>query len=217
MKQTESFSFVRILLVWVIFRVVLFAPSWCLADTPTTEMNWPPEIGSQYPNLRLIDGSGKTFALDSLKGKVIIVELSAMSCPASQALTGAHRFGGFRGVSPQPGLPTFEEVFERYSKGLKIKGDPDLALVQIVFYDMDMKAPSVEELRAWIAHFKLTGMKNYYIVAAPASLTASTSREMMPGFHLIDKKFTLRKDATGARQQLLYTELIPAVGDLVGE
>ncbi len=201
---------------FLIYSLVI--PLLAHADAALPETNWPPKIGSEYPNLQLLNADGKSFSLNSLKGKVIIIELSAMSCPATQAFSGAHRFGGFRGISPQPGLPSFEEVFERYSDGLKIKGDPDLAFVQIVFYDMNLKAPAPQELRDWISHFKLSDLKNAYILAAPAALTNVTSRSLIPGFHLLDKKFVLRNDASGtARQPLLFSELIPAVGNLVSE
>ena len=50
------------------------------------DFTWPPKIAEPYPDLQLIDQTGKTVKLSSFKGKVILLEPLGMTCPACQAL-----------------------------------------------------------------------------------------------------------------------------------
>ena len=59
---------------------------------------WPPRVGERYPNLRLLNSRGERIALDSLAGRVILVEPIGMDCPACNAFAGGNRpgAGGFQ-------------------------------------------------------------------------------------------------------------------------
>ena len=72
-------------------------------------IDWPPKLGEPYPDLLLIDASGRELRLSSLKGKVLLIEPIGMNCPACQAYAGGGARGGFRGVSPQGDLRSIEE------------------------------------------------------------------------------------------------------------
>src|SRR5688572_24202884 len=56
---------------------------------------WPPEKGQAYPDLTLIDQEGTPTRLLDFKGKVILVEIVGMSCPACVAFSGGQRSGAF--------------------------------------------------------------------------------------------------------------------------
>lgn len=200
-------------LIGVFLGLLCFLPSFAYAQE-----QWPPNPGSPYPDLRLIDESGKPFQLSTLKGKVLVVKFGAMACPATQALSGAHTAGGFAGINPQPGLSSFDQMFERYTHGLNLTADSDdIAFVHILFYDATgNRAPTAKELARWNKHFS-NDKSNHITVAAPAELTRRTPRASIPGFQLVDQKFILRSDATGANQRLLYSELLPSVGPLLAQ
>src|SRR5262245_59866084 len=89
---------------------------------------WPPVEGQAYPDIDLIDQNGKAFKLSDFKGKLIIVEPTAMTCPACQALSGAHGVGSFGDVVPQPGISSIHTFFPIYAGGLKLPR-PDIILV----------------------------------------------------------------------------------------
>src|SRR5688572_2017772 len=67
---------------------------------------WPPVPGEPYPDLTLLDDEGRSVSLSQFKGKVILLEPTAMTCPACQAFSGGNLqgIGGFSGVAPQADL-----------------------------------------------------------------------------------------------------------------
>ena len=73
------------------------------------DFNWPPKLNEPYPDLHLVDQDGKLTRLSEFKGKIILVEPIGMPCQACQAFCGGHHVGGFRGIRPQPSLPSIEE------------------------------------------------------------------------------------------------------------
>ena len=42
-------------------------------------MPWPPRVGEAYPDLRLVDQTGRTTSLSSFKGHVLLVEMIGMT------------------------------------------------------------------------------------------------------------------------------------------
>jgi hypothetical protein len=83
----------------------------------------------------LLNSRGERIALDSLAGKVILVEPIGMDCPACNAFAGGNRpgTGGFQGVQPQGGLPSVEELLESYAEGVSLSDDR-IALVHLLLY-----------------------------------------------------------------------------------
>jgi hypothetical protein len=176
---------------------------------------WPPRTGEAYPDLTLLDSSGNLFKLSSLKGKVILVEPIGMSCTACQALSGGHTCGGFLGVSPQPGISSLDENLARFGGGLTLD-NPNIAYVQVVIFNLDLKTPSVTEVRAWADHFKLTGRPNVYVLVGTPAMLTQASFDMIPGVHLVDRGFVLRSEHFGhGGGSDLYRELLPMTATLV--
>ena len=97
---------------------------------------WPPRVGEAYPNLQLRNSLGERVALEAFKGRVILVEPIGMDCPACNAFAGGNRPGsaGFRGVRPQRGLPSVEEILRDYAGGASLLDDR-LVLVHLLLYD----------------------------------------------------------------------------------
>jgi hypothetical protein len=176
---------------------------------------WPPRTGQSYPDLALLDSNGNPFRLSSLKGKVILVEPVGMSCVACQALSGGHTCGGYLGITPQPGIDSLEDVLARFGSGLRFD-NPNIAYVQVVIFNLDLKAPSVAEVRAWADHFNLSGRPNVHVLAGSPQMLTQASFNMIPGVHLVDRSFVLRSEHFGhGGGSDLYGELIPMASTLV--
>ncbi len=210
-------------------RGILFSAMACLllaagcSATPTaqppteTGTQWPPVLGEPYPDLRLMDYTGKELRLSDFKGKVIVVEPIGTTCPACNAFSGAADVGGFEGVTPQSGLPSIESLFPQYAGGIGLN-DSRIEFVQILFYNRDMKAPSLEETRQWAKHFGADRRANWHVLAARPEMLGPASYDMIPGFQLIDKQFILRSDSTGhSPHDDLYQTLLPMVPKLLDE
>ena len=175
--------------------------------------NWPPELGQRYPELELVDQTGSVTRLADYEGKVILVELVGMSCPACVSLSGGREKGNFERVAPQPDLDSLDKYLRKYGR-IRLD-DPRLVFVQIVLFNQDLRAPSPEDVAQWARHFGLDREKNRIVLAGSLPLASSLSRELIPGFHLIDKQFVLRGACHGGDTSSLYTELLPRVRELL--
>lgn len=186
---------------------------------PAPDHIWPPRLDEPYPDLNLLDASGNRVSLSSFKGNVILLEPIGMTCPACNAFSGANRgeIGHFEGIVPQRGLKSIEELMPEYSWGTETSDDR-LVFVQLLLYDLKMKAPLVEDARNWAEHFKLNECDNCVVLVGKDYLIGDASYNMIPGFQLVDKDFFLRYDSTGHRPTHdLWTELLPALPGLLRE
>jgi len=176
---------------------------------------WPPRVGEPYPDLQLLDQTGTRRRLSSFKGRVLLVEMIGMTCPACQGLSGAGTRGTFGGVDSDGGLPSIDDLIARYAPGVAFPGD-DLVFVQILLFDMRMGPPTADDARAWAAHFGRDVREHEYVLAGEAALHNQASYVMVPGFQLVDRDFVLRWDATGHQPRHdLYAELLPAIPALL--
>lgn len=177
---------------------------------------WPPRIGEPYPDLRLVDQTGRVTALSELKGRVLLVEMIGMTCPACQGFSGAKRDGLYGGVASDGGLPSIDELLPQYARGVHLSDD--LVLVQILLFDMQMGAPTAADARDWAAHFHRDVAQHQYVLAGGPALHNQASYVMVPGFQLVDRRLVLRWDATGhTPRHNLYTELLPAIPAILAE
>jgi hypothetical protein len=187
------------------------------APQPEAPSPWPPRVGEAYPDLRLVDQTGSTTSLSSFKGRVLLVEMIGMTCPACQGFSGAKKVGTFGGVGSDGGLPAIDELVPQYATGVKFPSD-DLVFVQILLFDMQMGAPGAADARAWAEHFHRDAAKHQYVLAGGPALHNNASYVMVPGFQLVDRKFVLRWDATGHNpRHNLYRELLPALPGILAE
>jgi hypothetical protein len=175
---------------------------------------WPPVVGAAYPDLVLRDCFGKVFHLSSLRGKTILVEPVAMSCPACQAFAGGHEMGTFEGVAPQDGIESMEANLQRFAHGLRLD-NPNLAYVQVVIYNAKLEAPTVAEVRGWADHFHLTDKPNVHVLVGTKAMISDASFNLIPGLHLVDRSFVLRSAHSGRGGSDLYLELLPLTASLV--
>lgn len=177
---------------------------------------WPPVVGKSYPDLQCVDQTGRRMSLSELKGKVILVEPVGMPCKACVALAGGHECGPLDGVEPQSDLKSIEAYAREYG-GFELDDDR-MAVVQILFYNQQMQSPTAEDARRWATHFGMDRAKNRVVLAADPYLLGQATRDMIPGFQIIDKDFILRYDSTGHKPKHdLYTELLPNVRGLLEE
>jgi hypothetical protein len=177
---------------------------------------WPPRVGEPYPDLQLVDQTGRLTPLASLKGRVLLIEMIGMTCPACQGFSGAKQRGTFGGIDSDGGLPSIDDLLVQYARGASF-GD-DLVLVQILLFDLKMGAPTADDARAWAAHFHRDAAKHQYVLAGGPALHNQASYVMVPGFQLVDRRFVLRWDATGhTPRHNLYTELLPAIPAMLHE
>lgn len=183
------------------------------SNAQAAKLQWPPQLNSPYPDLELMSTSGKKVKLSSFKGKVILIEPIGLSCPACQAFVGADAQGGFKGVSPQQGLPSIETLLKR--NGIS-PADANLQRVQLLLYSPSMNAPTLEEAQEWGKHFGFGQAANELILMGEQTYINNDSYNMIPGFQLIDKNFVLRSDATGHHPKNdLYRELLPMIKQLL--
>lgn len=177
---------------------------------------WPPVLGQAYPDLDLIDQDGQFFKLSYLKGKIIIIEPVGMNCAACQAFSGAQRYGALQNNAVQPGLESLEALFPRYARSLKLP-HPEIVVVQILLYDMEMHMPEKTHAKIWAEHFRKEKNQNFFVAVSPLDLRGQASYNLIPGFQLIDQNFALRVDSTGHNpMHNLYTQLLPSAPVLLG-
>jgi hypothetical protein len=182
------------------------------------EFAWPPVPGEPYPDLKLLDEEGRTVSLSQFKGKVILLEPTAMTCSACQAFSGGNRpdIGAFPGGSPQADLVDIDVGVDRYAGGISLQ-DPNVVFVQLMLYNSSNQAPSAAEVRKWRDHFKLRQRypQMVFLVADPRMI-GQASYDMIPGFHLIDRDFRFVSDASGHHPRNdLWRDLLPELGRLL--
>ena len=179
---------------------------------------WPPRVGERYPNLQLLNSRGDRIALESLAGKIILVEPIGMDCPACNAFAGGNRpgSGGFQGVKPQSGLPSIDQMLKQYAGGTSL-ADDRIALVHLLLYRPGRDGPpDVQMAQLWAKHFEIEASENMLILVGEPYLIGTASFNMIPGFQLIDADFVLRFDSSGHHPTHdLWRELLPAIPSLV--
>ncbi len=178
---------------------------------------WPPRVGESYPNLVLRDPEGRPVHRSSYRGKVLLIELIGLTCSACNAFAGAgeNGIGGFRGIQPQNGLASIESYVESYGGGVRID-DPGLVLVQILFFDTQNKVPTLEDARDWVNHFRLDLHPNLVVLVGDERFLNRQTRDLIPGFQLVDRNFILRSDSAGhSPTHNLYKHLLPRIGELL--
>jgi thiol-disulfide isomerase/thioredoxin len=186
-----------------------------LHGQPKQDFAWPPQLNEPYPDLHLVDQTGTAVRLSDFKGKIILVELIGIPCPACQAFSGGHKVGGFKGVAPQPDLASIEESARKY--GRFDLSNERIVKVHVLLYSMSMRAPTPRDAKAWADHFGLDRSKNEIVLAGLSSMISEETYQMIPGTQLIDQEFILRVDSTGrsARKHDLYRVLLPHVRKLL--
>lgn len=171
------------------------------ADLPDP---WPPVVGEVYPDLELVDHQGHEFRLSSLEGKIVILEPIGMNCPACQGFSGGNEVGGLGGFQPQRGALALERYLESYAPEVSLR-DPDLVLLQLLLYDLEMRAPGADDARLWADHFPSDFGRR--IVAAPQrSLISQASYDLIPGFQLLDRERVLLSDSSGHQPRHSLTD-----------
>lgn len=181
---------------------------------------WPPRLGEAYPDFEVQMQDGKIHRISGLKGKIVVVEMVGMNCPACLAWAGASKKGTLDGITPQANLTPIEDTFQQYA-GVSLD-DPRVVFIQLLLFNMQMKSPTAKDVERWSNHFH-SGMKKKPIVlaGAPEFLQPpyyQKTYDLIPGFQLIDKKGVLRYDATGHNpRHNLWSDLLPAVRRVLAE
>ncbi|MEM7137031.1 MAG: hypothetical protein AAF500_10655 [Myxococcota bacterium] len=177
---------------------------------------WPPVVGRPYPEIALLDQSGRVTSLSELRGKVVLVELVGMTCKACHAFAGGNEpsTGRFRSITPQKGLGSIDHYAQRFGK-LSLD-HPDVVFVQLVLYGMDGQTPpSLEDIQAWSRHFGMDRYRNEIVLLGDERFISPQTRRLIPGFHLIDRQGILRAmNSNDPRSDNLYTSLLPSMGQL---
>jgi hypothetical protein len=187
-----------------------------LASKTTEELPfaWPPVLNAEYPDLQLVDQTGKLTRLSDFRGKIILVELVGTPCSACQAYAGGHQRGTYRGGKCQANLESIDIYAGRYG-GFDLKSK-NAVLVQVLLFNESMQAPTAEDAAAWAKHFGMDRAKNQIVLVGLPAMATRESYDMIPGFHLVNRQFRLDRESAGhAPLHNLYTELLPRMGKLV--
>ncbi len=181
---------------------------------PALPHAWPPAKGQPFPALELLDIHGASVQLSSLAGKVLIVEPVGLSCPGCQAYSGGAHAGGFRGVEPQPGLLSIDDLLA--SRGID-PAHPDLVLVQLIFYDMSAAAaPTVADARAWAEHFGLDRRPNTVVLVGDERYVSPETYSIIPGYYVVDRELQVVGDLTSATPPDDHDAVLGALAALLG-
>jgi len=187
-------------------------------EPPKPDHIWPPRVGARYPNLQLLNSLGERVALETLAGKVILVEPIGMDCPACNAFAGGNRPGasGFQGVTPQSGVLSIDEMLKEYADGISL-ADDRIVLVHLLLYRPGRDGPpDVRMAQLWAKHFGIEASENMLVLVGEPYLIGPASFNMIPGFQLVDADFVLRFDSSGHHPKHdLWRELLPAIPSLV--
>jgi hypothetical protein len=176
--------------------------------SPNADIQWPPKLGAEYPDLVLRDLSGNEVHLDRYRGVPLLLEPIGMSCKGCMAFAGGHHVGGFRGMKPQPELKSFKEYLRRFGGGTRLD-DGSIESVQILFYGPDGRtAPTLEEANEWAQQYCRYSPTTTVLFADQAMIRPGT-KAMIPGFQLIDRNFVLRSDAGNPPKEDVFRTLIP--------
>ena len=180
--------------------------------------SWPPVENRPYPDMELINQDGTTTRLSNLAGEVIIIQHVAMNCPVSQAWTGANEKDkkAYGLCFPSRRIKTFTDTMKEFT-GI----DPlnsGINFVQIIYYDMEGKNPTLEDAKAWADHFDLRTAENEYVLIANEKMAGRKSNLLIPGFHLIDRAFVLRSDCAGPlSKRNLYNHFFTQLSSMIPE
>ena len=177
---------------------------------------WPPEKNRTYLDLELVDQDGNVTRLSDFKGNVILLEPVGIPCQACVAFAGGHEYGAFEGIEPQADLESIDSYAKQFGQ---VRLDDDrIVRIQLLLFNHDMLAPTQEEAVRWAQHFQLERSTNEVVLVGTASMATKASRNLIPGFQLIDKHFILRADSTGqSPQDDLYAKLLPQIRRLLAE
>jgi hypothetical protein len=177
---------------------------------------WPPVVGRPYPEIALVDQSGRVTSLSEFRGKVVLVELVGLTCPACHAFAGGNEpsVGHFRNITPQDGLGSIDSYAQRFGK-LSLD-HPDVVFVQLALYGMDGHSPpSLADVQAWARHFGMDRYRNEVVLVGDARFINPETRRLIPGFHLIDRNGILRAiHSNDPRHDNLFTSLLPTLSEL---
>ena len=178
---------------------------------------WPPVMDEPFPDIELMSHTGKRVSLSDFKGKIILVEPVGMTCAACNAFSGAQEVGGYQGVKPQKNLPSIEVLLPQYGDGASLDDDR-IVLVQLLLYDMNLKAPDPANALHWARHYNFDKRDNVFVLAGDQRYINQASYDMIPGFFLVDQNFMLRSDSTGHHPKYnLFTHLLAMVPELLAE
>lgn len=170
---------------------------------------WPPEIGKPYPDLALIDQDGRHFRLSDYRGKVILLQPVGMNSPRTQALAGAALKGAYGKIPLDQKAQALSLAVPEYAGGLNFP-HPDVIFLQILFYGMDMRQPSLQDAQKWAQHFGFSVAENEIVAISPHDLRSMATYTIIPGVQLVDRNGILQADSTGREpKDDLNTTLLP--------
>ncbi|MGB5812941.1 MAG: hypothetical protein WBG86_20580 [Polyangiales bacterium] len=182
----------------------------------TPLVGWPPVVGRPYPEVALIDQSGRVTSLSELRGKVVLVEMVGMTCKACHAFAGGNdpSLGHFRNITPQRDLDSIDLFAQRFGK-LSLD-HPDVVFVQLIAFGMDGRtAPTLGDIQSWARHFGMDRYRNEIVLQGDERFTTLQTRQLIPGFHLIDRQGILRAmSSKNPDHDNLYTSVLPTLGQL---
>ncbi len=160
--------------------------------------DWPPQLDAAFPNLKLKDQSGHGTdlytLLNSLNVEASIIEPTGMNCPGCHAYSGANKYGNYLGVTPQNGLPSFEDFLSQAQLDIS---DKRFAFVQLLLYSYNMGATTFDDATKWATHFNFSKGNKQIAIAVPSTFQNKGSYDLIPGFLLLNKNNQIVSSAAG--------------------
>ncbi len=178
---------------------------------------WPPKMNDEYPNLALIDQNGQSFDMDSLKGKIIIVEYLDFSSAVSQAQSGSGLLGvyGDENLEADSYAIPFQDVLRKNNVDIDLSSN-DVLQVKIVLYAAAGDQASRDDAVNWAEHFNLTKEDGIIVATPEKDIRDKDSSFMVGGYQLLDRNLRLRADSSGgAPKHNLDLTFVPLFEKLV--
>ena len=174
-------------------------------------------IGHSYPEITFYDRNNNPVQLSEASGKIRIIEFAAVACPASQSFSGAHQFGTYGNHSSQKGLPSFSQIFRRYSDGFSLEEDTGLfEYYRVLVLDGAAKASSQQTLVDWGKHFQIQEPGTVRLLRLDESHSELIAASSIPGFQIIDSRGILIHNLLDRQSQAsLYDKVLPSLSKLV--
>lgn len=164
----------KILILLVAAGLVLTLVPSCKKSDSANTSDGPAVMGVRFGNIAVsfteTDSNGIEFTLESLKGKVILLNFSAMWCGPCRAE-----------------VPHLLELYNKYK-------EQGLEIVQCIFQDEDGNPADIDDLARWIKEFGCP----YIVINDPDSSSVNTYNfQAIPFNIVIDRDFVIQYVAEG--------------------
>ncbi len=178
--------------------------------------HWPPKMNQPYPDLELLDRSGRAFRISDLGGYIIVISYIDMSSPVSQAQAGAAVVGAYGGTKE---IDKYSESFSQVVRKNAVNGfslpNDNVLEINVIVYGQDGSQATLNDADSWAKHFDLDLDRGIIVAVPKKDLRGKDVQEILTGYQLVDRHMMLRVDSAGTEpKHNLKMTLVPLLTKL---